>query len=194
MQGDVTQERPRAAQSLFCAYIDDGAGNHSDPRERWHSASKAHPGIFCFQTADLFLVLLSGRMPSVSGIACVVFCTIRSTSVCSSMMSNAVVTRAAAKKFSISGPSEACCAAGGAEKVQVSLSISMMRLPGHVRCRGSSLTPHRTQPGALGNGSEGMLGDMAIYTPAGNPESSLGVIVVYDVRTSRLLPAACQLG
>ena len=26
-----------------------------------------------------------------------------------------------------------------------------------------------------------MLGDMAIYEPAGNPSSSVGVIVVYDV-------------
>lgn len=38
-----------------------------------------------------------------------------------------------------------------------------------------------TQPGELGNGSESMLGDMAIYEPAGNPSSSMGVIVVYDV-------------
>ena len=41
--------------------------------------------------------------------------------------------------------------------------------------------PQHTQPGELGNGSESMLGDMPIYTPAGSPSSNVGVIVVYDV-------------
>jgi dienelactone hydrolase len=37
------------------------------------------------------------------------------------------------------------------------------------------------QAGELGNGSESMLGDMAIYTAAGCPSSNVGLIVVYDV-------------